>query len=226
MKKSLLQCCALLLAVLSVVALGTLSAADAWAATKHTTHHVKKHTTKKSHKKSVGKKVSKNLAASAKPAMRPNVARPILGTPDPNVDEPSEMITAIKNSAQDKFWAGKRPYPEQLKNNLAPPPPAPVFTGQIAQNELQKRGYVNDTTSSNSLRRVSYSEVSGVTFDDQPLRMNASEAFRRSLDTVSFELGRPNRRNIWAGRCSKPNRHALTVFSRKQVRNSNCAALT
>lgn len=144
-------------------------------------------------------------------------AKAILGTPDPNVDEPSEMITAIKNNAQDKFWDAKRPYPEQLRdqrNQAAAPPAAPVFTGAIAQKELEKRGTMSglrsdDASHSNTLRRVSYSEISGVTFDDQPLRLSASEPFRRSLDTVSFELGRPckNQEYIgWPLRQSEQNR--------------------
>ncbi len=181
---------------------------------------VVKKSTKKAAKSTAKKAKSKKAKSSALPrkqnflkapanakASKPGVpghARPILGTPDPNVDEPSEMITAIKNNAQDKFWAGKRPYPEQLRERAQTPPSAPVFTGAIAQKELQKRGTAEGmktagTAHSNALTRVSYSEISGVTFDDQPLRMNSSEAFRRSLDTVSFELGRPCKNQEYLG---------------------------
>lgn len=192
MKKSLLSRFALVCAVLSVAAFGTLSTHAAFAATTSTTHHAKKHTVKKSHKKTAKKAKAKTTFLKAPPATMTGHSRPILGTPDPNVDEPSEMITEIKNRAQDQFWAGKRPYPQQKQDYLNPPPPAPILTGAIAQNELQKRDGNNVTgMRSETLRRVSYSDLSGVTFADQPLRMNASEAFRRSLDTVSFELGRP-----------------------------------
>ncbi len=198
MKKSFLSRFALVLAVVSVAAFGPLFISDAVAAPKTTVHHAKKHTIKKT----VGKKTKKSATAAKKaktgfelkapPAVKTPHARPILGTPDPNADEPSEMITAIKNRAQDQFWNGKRPYPEQLREQMNPPPPAPMLTGAIAQKELQKRDGTNPTGLRNdTLRRASYSDISGVTFDDQPLRMNASEAFRRSLDTVSFELGRP-----------------------------------
>ncbi len=169
---------------------------------------VKKTSSKKSKSKKSKAASSKSKQAflKAPPASKEPHARPIFGTPDPNVDEPSEMITAIKNKAQDQFWDGKRPYPEQLRDRgLAPPPPAPVFTGSIAQKELEKRGAADDasthsdTTRSNTLRRMSYSEISGVTFDDQPLRLSASEPFRRSLDTVSFELGRPCKNQEYLG---------------------------
>lgn len=192
MKKSFFGRFALIMAVLSVAAFGTLSTHDAFAAAKSTTHHAKKHTAKKSHKKAVKKTKAKTGFLKAPPAAIVGHPRPIMGTPDPNVDEPSEVITAIKNRAQDQFWEGKRPYPQQLRDRMTPPPSAPVLTGAIAQNELQKRDGNNITgMRSETLRRVSYSDLSGVTFADQPLRMNASEAFRRSLDTVSFELGRP-----------------------------------
>ncbi|NDE90344.1 MAG: hypothetical protein EB059_04290 [Alphaproteobacteria bacterium] len=165
-------------------------------------HGVKKHAGTKTHKKAITKPAHKINTLKA-----PH-ARSILGKADPNVSEPSEMISAIKNRAQDQFWAGKRPYPQQLKetNN---PPTAPVFTGAIAQRELQ-RGELqknnvspgaspDEATRAPTLRRVSFSELSGVTFDDQPLQMNASEAFRRSLDTVSFELGRPCKNQEYFG---------------------------
>ncbi len=194
MKKSFLSRFALIIAVLSVAAFGTLSTHDAFAASTSKTHHAKKHTGKKSHKKAVKSSKAKSTFLKAPAATATGHPRQIMGTPDPNVDEPSEMITEIKNRAQDQFWAGKRPYPQQVRDRMTPP--APVLTGAIAQNELQKRA--NDSGGNNitgmrseTLRRVSYSDLSGVTFDDQPLRMNASEAFRRSLDTVSFELGRP-----------------------------------
>ncbi|MDX1921950.1 MAG: hypothetical protein SFW65_02330 [Alphaproteobacteria bacterium] len=198
MKKTYLSRFALLLAVMSVAAFGTLSVSDAYAAAQSNAHHAKTHhakkTTAKKSKKSAktAKKPKSGFELKAPPASKAAHARAIMGTPDPNVDEPSEMITAIKNRAQDKFWDGKRPYPEQLREQMSPPPPAPIFTGAIAQKELQKRDGTNPTGLRNdTLRRASYSDISGVTFDDQPLRMNASEAFRRSLDTVSFELGRP-----------------------------------
>ena len=169
----------------------------------------KKPSSKKS-KKSSSKTKSKQTFLKAPPASKEPHARPIYGTPDPNVDEPSEMITAIKNKAQDQFWDGKRPYPEQLRERGLAPPPAPVFTGSMAQKELQKRGTLSgagedntnikpETARSNTLRRVSQSEISGVTFDDQPLRLSASEPFRRSLDTVSFELGRPCKNQEYLG---------------------------
>lgn len=172
-------------------------------------HSAKKASTKKLKSSKLPRK--QGFLKAPKAAMQ-GQARPIYGTPDPNVAEPSEMITEIKNNAQDKFWAGKRPYPEQLRErSLTTPPSAPVLTGAIAQKELQKRGtlngaavdqsvaHSNSTHSSNTLRRVSFSEISGVTFDDQPLRLSASEPFRRSLDTVSFELGRPCKNQEYLG---------------------------
>lgn len=197
---------ALILAIISVWLGGAVMGSAQAAPQPHASQHasVSAHKKNKTHHKARSKSHQKSSAKTAHkvtPLDKPQntkfgKAKPIDGIPDPNVDEPSQMITAIKNRAQDQFWAGKRPYPEQLRERIAPPPAETVLTGAMAQNELQKRGIAydiskNEAGRSDSLRRVTASEIAGVTFDDQPLRMNASEAFRRSLDTVSFELGRP-----------------------------------
>jgi hypothetical protein len=92
---------------------------------------------------------------------------------DPSVSEPTEDIQAIKNRAEQQFWDGKRD---------APTPAEPVALPGGA-----------------SLERASASQLAGVTFDDQPLRMPESESFRRSIDTVAFELGRPCRAREFLG---------------------------
>jgi hypothetical protein len=208
MKKSFLQRLALILCVCSVFGFCAGVPVDANAAK---THHAKKHThtqqgakKKSSKKKKSGrghKKSAHKTGYLKAPSSSHAMGREIMGTPDPNADEPSEMIMAVKNRAQDQFWAGKRPYPQQLRDqrNGIAPPAAPVLTGAIAQHELQKSNTQDAGARSESLRRVSYSDLSGVTFADQPLRMNASEAFRRSLDTVSFELGRPCKNQEYLG---------------------------
>jgi hypothetical protein len=92
---------------------------------------------------------------------------------DPSVSEPTEDIQAIKNRAEQQFWDGQRSAPTAAE-------PVAVPGG-------------------GSLERASASQLSGVTFDDQPLRMPESESFRRSIDTVAFELGRPCRAREFLG---------------------------
>lgn len=124
------------------------------------------------HKKKKAKAKKKKSVASIKKAgpTRPYVAP--VHPEDPSVSEPSEMITAIKNRAQQRYWEGRKPLKEQM---ASPQKAAADLAGQ-------------------RLSRASYSDILGVTFDDQPLRMGASETFRRSLDAVSFELGTPCRK--------------------------------
>lgn len=176
----------LLFAALLVFGPCVLAPQDAQAAHRHK-HHVAKHAVKKA--------AAKKSAKPAKPKNTAPKAKAILGESDPNVAEPSEMITAIKNRAQDTFWNGKRPYTEQLQEQKSlqqagltgarPPAMSPTMSKpKTAEN-------TDEMPKNDALRRVSFSELSGITFDDQPLRMNASDAFRRSLEMVSFELGRP-----------------------------------
>jgi hypothetical protein len=82
---------------------------------------------------------------------------------DASVSEPTEDIQAIKNRAEKRFWEGK--------------------------NKDAKSGSAADPRG--ALERASSSQLAGVTFDDQPVRMPESEAFRRPMDTVAQELGRP-----------------------------------
>jgi hypothetical protein len=120
------------------------------------------------------KTVKTVTAAKVPPAEAASETQPVEAT---DASEPSEVILAIKNRAQRNFWEGKRPYPEQMQNANASAPLALTPTDK-------------------TLKRVSYSELSGVTFSDQPLLMAESEAFRRSLDTVGFELGMPCREGV------------------------------
>jgi hypothetical protein len=141
----------------------------------------KTETTKATPKKSVKKKAAKKSGAKKKAPAKKKVSlkdknlnagkkpAPAPNLPDSpeDISEPSETITAIKSKAEKIYWDGQRSMQEQ------------------AQGPSKESG---------SLRRISASEVAGVTFDDQPLRMASSEAFRRSLETISFELGRPCKR--------------------------------
>lgn len=145
------------------------AAAAATANDKPAVEDSKKTGMKKRHRGAHSKK-SKNFKLrhrkSAKPAASKKNKRPVAVASD-EVSQPSEMILAIKNRSEREFWHGKQPLKEQGKS-------AP-------------------STNAAALTRINASEVAGVSFDDQPLRMPDSEAFRRSLDTVSFELGRPCR---------------------------------
>jgi hypothetical protein len=95
---------------------------------------------------------------------------------DPMASEPSEAIMAIKNRAERTYWEGRKT-PAQKQ--------AEWDSGQ--------------TVDAQSLQRTSASEITGVTFYDQPMRMPASEAFQRSLNTVAFELGTPCRTQEYLG---------------------------
>jgi hypothetical protein len=137
---------------------------------------VKKAAVKKVAKKKTAPKAKK--AVTKKPVVKKAVNKSVLTKPtvalDPNVSEPTEEMIAIQTQAEKKFWNGKKPMKEQAAAASMPA----------------------DTS---SLKRASASNLAGVTFDDQPLRMPASDAFQRSLNTVAFELGRPCRNQEYLG---------------------------
>lgn len=95
---------------------------------------------------------------------------------DASVSEPTEDIQAIKNRAERQFWEGKQ------KDSKA---------GVSTQSPGIPGG--------SGLERANSSQLAGVTFDDQPLRMPESDAFRKPIDTVAYELGRPCRAREYLG---------------------------
>jgi len=161
MRQSLLVC---LFACLFLIAGGVAAPAPAMAAT----HKAKSHDFKNLHTKK--KTISKKTAAKKTPTVAANRTAILNSEPvDPAASEPSEVIMAIKNRAQRTFWDNKKT-PAQMQ----------------AEFDRQQGAAAKDNA---SLKRVFYSDVAGVTFDDQPLRMPPSETFSRSLDKVAFELG-------------------------------------
>lgn len=166
----------ILFAFLAVMMLGVLAPVSSYAASPSSKDFVE---TRKNKKKKTAKKKAPKKTAKTAPVLRAKNLVPYkepVHKEDPLVSEPSEMIVAIKNRAQRAYWEGRKPLKEQLANPQA-------GAQALAAAET-----------SNTLKRVSYSDVVGVTFDDQPLKMGASETFRRSLETVSFELGTPCRK--------------------------------
>lgn len=131
----------------------------------------------KNFKAKYAKKKKAKAKAKAKKKAAPLSARSINPAPDvaDEVSEPSEMILAIKNRAERAFWEGRKTLAEQ------------------------RRGKAKNPFASESLTRASASDLTGVTFDDQPVRLPESAAFRRSLDTVAFELGRSCTRTEYFG---------------------------
>lgn len=161
MRQPLLVC---LFASLFLIAGIAAAPAPAMAAT----HKTKSHDFKNLHKKK--KTSSKKTAAKKTPVVAANRTAILNSEPvDPAASEPSEVIMAIKNRAQRTFWDNKKT-PAQMQ----------------AEFDRQQGAAAKDNA---SLKRVFYSDVAGVTFDDQPLRMPPSETFSRSLDKVAFELG-------------------------------------
>jgi len=131
------------------------------------------------------RKQSKNFKAShRKHAAAPPLSAAAAKRLD-DASQPSEMILAIKNRAEQEFWQGKRPLAEQMAEQNAHP------AGQALQGDGQGGGQGDAMPGSASgLKQVHDSDLAGISFADPPLRMPDSESFARSLNLVVKELKR------------------------------------